>query len=298
MNNKKINALLKSYEERLKSAHVPTPKADATAIIAHVLCVDDDKLSTCLDKSLDKEGLEKAEAFVQRREKREPLARILGRVSFCGLDIKVTDEVSVPVSEIEELCAYAIDKLSPKKDQRLRILDIGTGTGCILLALLHELPKATGVGIDVSFSAVELAKQNAIANNLFDRSVFGIGNWNDALAEKFDLIICNPPAVPTNIISGLSPELRDHEPRAAIDGGSDGLIFFKEMAKLFEGMTKPDAMGIFHVHYLNRESSFFKKAGLWVDTKLNSRNEPCFITVTRNKNRKGWFQKLKNCFKK
>ncbi|HBM90776.1 MAG TPA: hypothetical protein DD400_02725, partial [Rhodospirillaceae bacterium] len=185
------------------------------------------------------------------------------------------------------------------------ILDLGTGTGCILLALLHDLPHATGVGLDINKQAIALAEKNAEENSLSDRAVFRLGNWKDDLEERFDLVISNPPAAPTESIPHLSPELRDYDPITAIDGGKNGLSFFKEIVQNFEKLAKLDATGIFHIHDPKREASLFYKAGFPVETKFNCHYrqsgvylEPCCIVVKNKKQRRTWLQKIVSFFSK
>lgn len=129
----------------------------------------------------------------------------------------------------------------------VRILDMGTGSGCILLALLRALPQATGLGIDKSSICISLACKNAYQNNLQERASFAIGTWAIRTEEKFDLVISNPPRVATKDISFLMPEMRDHDPIEALDGGPDGLSAFRSLADNLSCLLKPDGYALFQV---------------------------------------------------
>ncbi len=167
----------------------------------------------------------KLEAFIARRLAGEPVDRILGRRGFWTLDLQVSPATLSPRSDTETVVRAARDRLfaARGKDAALRILDLGTGTGAILLALLAEFPQATGVGVDICMDALGVARANAADNGLTARSVFQNGDWTQGATGLFDLIVSNPPYIPTAEILTLDHEVRDHDPHLALDGGDDGL---------------------------------------------------------------------------
>ncbi len=167
-------------------------------------------------------------AIVARRAGREPLAFLLGRQDFRHLEVAVSPATLIPRADSETLIAAALATL-PNRSAVRRILDLGTGTGCLLLAALGEYPEAFGVGIDLVPAAAELAAGNAAACGFAGRAAFLCGNWAAALAGCFDLVLCNPPYVESAAIDGLMPEVARFEPRSALDGGADGLAAYRAL---------------------------------------------------------------------
>ena len=182
-------------------------------------------------------------SFIERRRLREPAAMILGTWDFMGLTFRVTKDTLIPEQDTEVLVETALSccqnfpgrgKESSSGKAPLRILDLCTGTGCILLSLLHFLPEAEGIGTDLSGEALLIASENAGRLGLEDRSRFFQGDLWEALpdpGERFDLIVSNPPYVPTDVIPTLAPEVRCGEPLIALDGGADGLAFYRRIFK-------------------------------------------------------------------
>ena len=171
----------------------------------------------------------KLESFILRRLNHEPVDRIIGRRGFWTLDLVVTPDTLSPRADTETLVRAARDHLlsEGRAHSRLHILDLGTGTGAILLALLAELPQANGLGIDISEAALAVARLNAGAAGLAGRAAFRTGDWTSGIAGPFDLIVSNPPYIPTGEIAGLDREVRDHDPYLALDGGADGLACYR-----------------------------------------------------------------------
>ena len=186
-----------------------------------------------------------AEAMVTRRAAREPLSHILGDKPFWTLDLIVTPEVLTPRADTETL-VEAVLKQVGDKTTKLEIADFGTGSGAILLALLSELPSAKGIGVDISESALTIAHENAVRNILQDRASFRIGNWADDVADSsLDLAVSNPPYIASDIIETLEPEVRDHEPRIALDGGDDGLDVYRPLIpELFRVLRSGGLMAV------------------------------------------------------
>jgi release factor glutamine methyltransferase len=180
---------------------------------------------------IEEAGIDAArlEAMILRRLGGEPVDRIIGRRGFWTLDLMVGPATLSPRCDTETVVRAARDRIVVErgKGTSLRILDLGTGTGAILLALLAELPNATGLGIDISEEALAVARGNADQNGLTRRAAFQRGDWAEGIAEPFDLIVSNPPYIPTQEILSLDREVRDHDPRLALDGGDDGLACYR-----------------------------------------------------------------------
>ena len=168
------------------------------------------------------------EDHVARRVKREPLAYILGRKEFWGLEFEVSPATLIPRPDSETLIEAALAAL-PARAQVKWVLDLGTGTGCLLLAALSEFRNAFGVGVDLSPKAANLASRNARNLGLRERSGFIAGDWSDSLQQKFDLIISNPPYIPAADVAGLMPEVARFEPPSALAGGEDGLAAYRSI---------------------------------------------------------------------
>ncbi len=183
------------------------------------------------------------EPLVARRAAREPLALILGRREFWSLDLAVSRATLIPRSDSETLIEAALDAFADRAPPQ-RILDLGTGTGCLLLAALTEFPAAFGVGVDRSADAVALAARNAAALGLSHRAAFVCGDWAQALAAPFDLVLCNPPYIPTSELKGLMPEVAGYEPSSALDGGQDGCSAYRDLLPDLPRLLNPDGVAV------------------------------------------------------
>jgi release factor glutamine methyltransferase len=205
---------------RLAAAGVDEARREARLILAAAQGVNAAGLL-----ALDEVDEALFEPLLRRREAREPLAYILGRREFWGLMFEVSPATLIPRPDSETLIEAA---LAVGGDVR-RVLDLGTGTGCLLLAVLHEYPHAFGVGVDISPGAAVLARRNALALGMADRSGFFAGDWAAAIAGRFDLVLSNPPYIPAADIAGLMPEVALHEPASALDGGDRGLDAYERV---------------------------------------------------------------------
>jgi release factor glutamine methyltransferase len=171
---------------------------------------------------------DRLEGFARRRLAGEPVARIVGVREFWGLPLQLSAATLVPRPDTEAVVERALEALrAPRSSSALRILDIATGSGAILLALLSELPDAVGVGTDISVAALLTARGNALALGLAPRAAFVACDYAAALSGRFDLIVSNPPYIRSSDLAGLSPEVRDHDPHLALDGGPDGLNAYR-----------------------------------------------------------------------
>ena len=183
------------------------------------------------------------DALVARRASREPMAFILGRQGFWTLDLEVSPATLIPRADSETLIHAALAAF-PDRARVRTILDLGTGTGALLLAALVEFPGAVGVGIDIAPAAVALAARNAQANGLAGRAMFLAGRWGAAVAGRFDLVLANPPYIAAADIAGLMPEVAAHEPRAALDGGGDGLDAYRAIIADLPRLLAPGGVAI------------------------------------------------------
>jgi release factor glutamine methyltransferase len=181
--------------------------------------------------------------MVVRREAREPLALILGRREFWGLEFAVSPATLIPRPESETLIEAAIAAFLHRPPPRL-ILDLGTGTGCLLLAASSEFPGAFGIGVDRSPAAAALAARNAASLRLADRASFVCGDWADALDGRFDLVLCNPPYIRSGDLGNLMPEVACHEPRSALDGGADGFAAWRCLLPALPRLLTPGAIAV------------------------------------------------------
>lgn len=174
-----------------------------------------------------------------RRLKREPVFRIIGRRQFWGLDLQVTPAVLDPRADTETVVSAALAAMRDRMGEPLRVLDLGTGSGAILCAMLHEWRNATGVGVDRSPAACGVASANVAALGLSRRATIVDGDWAASLAGPFDLVVSNPPYIETAALAGLDPEVRDHDPVLALDGGADGLDAYRAIAASLPRLLAP-----------------------------------------------------------
>ena len=186
------------------------------------------------------------DALVARRLAGEPAQRILGQAGFWTLDLALGPETLVPRPETETVVSATLDRLRRERraDQPLSLLDLGTGGGAILLALLSELPRASGVGVDRAQGALRIAAQNARACGLRDRASWREGDWTSDLAGTFDVVLSNPPYVASAEIAGLAVEVREHDPWLALDGGVDGLDAYRAILPALPEVLAPAGFAV------------------------------------------------------
>lgn len=242
---------------------IDSPRLTAEILLAHSLSLSRLDLYLRFDQPLTEKERSLFKDMIQRRIKREPVAHITGEAGFWNLDLATGPEALIPRQDTETLVEAAL-KIVPEEDDFLA-LDLGTGTGCIALAIASERPKTRFVAVDFSLSALELAKKNILLCGLEDR-VFPVNSdWTSALSTEkdFDLVVSNPPYIPTAHIEALAPEVRDFDPPLALDGGPDGLSIYRKLALEVERVLKPGGFLLLEIGYDQKKevSLIFEKTG-------------------------------------
>jgi release factor glutamine methyltransferase len=224
------------------AASLDAPEVDARVLIGHALGLDHAALLSRAEEPLEPDVRAHVAGLAERRLAGEPVSRIIGRKEFWSLPFLVTPAVLVPRPETETVVetALAVLDAEDRRSAPLRIADLGTGSGALLLALLHELPEASGIGTDRSAAALAVAAENAKLLGLAARARFAACDFGQALAGAFDLVVSNPPYVATGEIAGLAWEVRAHDPPLALDGGPDGLAAYRAIAADAHRLLAPD----------------------------------------------------------
>jgi release factor glutamine methyltransferase len=216
-----------------RAAGIANPRLDARVLVAHALGITSADLLARPERSVTADGLGMITGLAAERLARRPVSRILGSREFWGRRFAVSPATLDPRPETETLIAAALELIAAQApgDRPVRILDLGTGTGAILLTLLAELPRATGLGVDICTGALAVAEANAAALGLADRARFQLSDWADAVTGSFDIVVANPPYIESAVIATLDPEVAHHDPRLALDGGADGLDAYRRMMR-------------------------------------------------------------------
>ena len=227
-----VSETLHLVAQSFRNAAVAEADVDARVLVGHALRLDRARLIAQSDRILETREIDAISALCARRLKHEPVSRILGQREFWSLPLRVTPDVLVPRPETETIVEAALDFVvrGGLRMEKLRILDIGTGSGALLLALLRELPNATGVGTDISTAALDVARANAVQSELASRCSFVTCDFASGVQGPFDLVVANPPYIPHGDIASLEPEVRDYDPLLALDGGDDGLSAYRKIA--------------------------------------------------------------------
>lgn len=237
----KVNEVLKIAIAKFKAAGVAQPINDARILLGHSLNKPNERFYGKEEDVIQSEYLDDFSSKILRRCRREPVSKIVGIKEFWSLELLVSPYVLDPRPDSETLIEAA-RKQFPDRNRILNILDLGTGSGCLLLAALQEWPHSYGLGIDIDPRCIEIAKINAKRNELNDRAKFQTGNWASSLDEKFDIILCNPPYISANEIAELDEEVRLYEPEIALNGGQTGLDCYVELAAQFSNLLSADGL--------------------------------------------------------
>jgi release factor glutamine methyltransferase len=236
-----VSEAIRLVAQAFRPAGIEEADADARLLIGHALHLDRTRLIAQSDRILEAREIATMSVLAARRLKHEPVSRILGQKEFWSLALAVTPDVLVPRPETETIVEAALDYVvrGGLRMERLRILDIGTGSGAMLLALLHELPHATGIGTDVSEAALQVAQTNAAKFGFETRCNFVACDIASHIQGSFDLVVSNPPYVVHDEIATLAPEVREYDPMVALDGGDDGLTAYRAIAADAERLLAP-----------------------------------------------------------
>lgn len=252
--DRRADTLLRQAAARLAAAGVEVPRRDARALLAAALEVDEAALLADPERAVGAEATARFADFLDKRAARMPVARILGEREFWSLRLAIGPGVLDPRPDSETLVDAAlvhVDGTAAGRQGAWRVLDLGTGSGCLLLAVLAELANATGLGLERDQGAAALARANAARHGLDGRAEIRPESWADcslALAERqFDLILANPPYVPSAEIAGLQPEVARFDPPAALDGGPDGLDAYRDLAGRLAGWLAPGGQAFLEV---------------------------------------------------
>lgn len=240
-----LNSFIQNASDKLAACSIENPETDIRLLVQHALGISHAKFVSSLNRVLSDAEVKTLDAMIARRAKREPVSRIIGTRGFWKSEFKLSPQTLDPRPDSETLIEAA---LKYAETLPATILDLGTGTGCLLLSLLQEYPKATGLGIDISEEAAATARENAVALNLADRASFLAIDWNDWQASApFDLVISNPPYIAPDEMAELEPEVTQYDPVAALVGGDDGLECYRSIAALLPRAAKKGGLAVLEI---------------------------------------------------
>jgi release factor glutamine methyltransferase len=231
----------RALAQTFRGAGLDTPELDARVLVGHALGLAHAGLAAAAARLLSDEDAATIARLAARRLAREPVARIVGFKEFWGLELRLGAATLVPRPESETLVEMALALIDAEgsRPRPLRLADLGTGSGALLLALLSELPNAFGVATDISQAALAVARDNAVRHGLAGRAAFVACDFAAALSGGLDLVVCNPPYIKHGDIGSLAPEVREHDPVAALDGGPDGLACYRALARDVRRLVAP-----------------------------------------------------------
>ena len=232
----KILELYKNSSKELEQNGILTSKLDVKILLSYLLNIDSKELIMYFNQHIEQKFINSFNQLLKRRLNREPIANIVNKKSFWSYDFFVNENVLTPRNDSEILIEAVLSNYN-NMQEGLKILDLGTGSGCLILSLLKMYKNASGLAVDISEKALKVARQNA-ENLKINNIKFLKNNWNDNIEEKFDIIISNPPYIPTKEIKELEPEVNKFNPLLALDGGEDGLNCYRYLAKSLEKNLK------------------------------------------------------------
>jgi|TARA_B100000959_G_scaffold163842_1_gene171738 release factor glutamine methyltransferase len=241
-----VEEIVKQASNRLKKENINSHQLDSELILSHIMDVSREFLILNSQLKIKKNTLKKYNFAILRRIKREPIAYITGKKEFWSENFLVNENTLVPRPETE-LMIYRVLKFF--KNRTINVLDIGTGSGCVLLSILKNLNFSRGTGIDISSKAIKVATTNAKNLNLSNRTHFKICDIKNYNIGKYDLIISNPPYIPSKDIKNLSKDIIDHEPKSALDGGTDGLDLIKKVIYKSNHLLKRNGLLVIEIGF-------------------------------------------------
>lgn len=241
-----VGAFLCQAGQVLRAAGIEAPRREARLLLAHALGCREEELLRDARAPVPAPAAQAFAALLRRRAGREPMAYLLGATGFWTLTLEVSPATLIPRADSEAVVEAALAAFEAPERVR-RVLDLGAGTGALLLAVLSEWPWASGVGVDVSPAAAALAARNAAANGMADRAAFLCGDWAEAIAGRFDLVLSNPPYVESGEVSRLMPDVARHEPARALDGGADGFDAYRRILQALPGLLAPGGRAVLEI---------------------------------------------------
>ena len=264
----------------LKDHNVHTHELDAQIILSNIMKIKRESLITNLKENISKQVVTLYDAAIRRRIKREPVAYITGKKEFWNDNFIINQSTLVPRPETE-LLIYKV--ISFFKNKKINILDIGTGSGCLLLSILKELNFSRGIGIDISSKAIQIARSNSMILNLLNRAKFKVCDLKEFGFGKYDLIVSNPPYIPSKDLKNLSKDIRNYEPLIALNGGIDGLDVIKKIIYKSNYLLKRGGLLAIEIGYKQYQKvskilirNGFKETGKEYDNNFNVR---CIIST-------------------
>jgi len=241
-----VGTALADAAARLSAAGISDARREARLLVAEALGWDAARVLGFSEAEMTAAAGRRLGELIARRSAREPISRILGYREFWSLHFELSPETLDPRPDSETLIESALAALG-ERERVYRVLDFGTGSGCLLLALLSELPNALGTGVDRSEGALETARRNAAALGLGGRTQFVRGNWGDGLSGEWHVILTNPPYIPSQALQTLMPEVARYEPKLALDGGADGLEAYRVLAPEIARLLAPTGIAAVEV---------------------------------------------------
>ena len=252
----------KRARQQLEAAGIAGPVIDARLLVEAAADASRVDIVTDPHRALTPEQVVRLDDYLARRARREPVSHILGRKGFWKIMLRVTPDVLTPRPDTETVVEYVLRDFP--ENAPWHVLDLGVGSGAILLSILAERPAAKGLGVDVSEEALAVARENAANLGLADRTALLRGDWTWGLGEAtFDLVVSNPPYIASHVIEDLEPEVRDHEPRLALEGGADGLDAYRTLAPEILRVLKPGGQFAVEIGYDQKDAveTLFRDAG-------------------------------------
>lgn len=234
-------AALDALVRALRDGGIDSARIDGRVLLCSALGIDHASLVRDPDLPLGPEA-GRVVSFAARRLRREPVSRIIGHREFWRARFKIADGVLDPRPETETLVEAVLGHAARRPRENWRILDLGIGSGAILCSLLQSLPGSSGAGVDISSAACAIARDNLAALGLASRAAVVCGDWGNAFRGRFDIVVSNPPYVASGAIASLEPEVRDHDPHLALDGGEDGLAAYREIIPALPGLLAPGGL--------------------------------------------------------
>jgi release factor glutamine methyltransferase len=241
-----VQESLRSGVMTLQKAHIESASLDARILLEHVMGCTREKLMVDMKHPLPSQTYAKYQTLIAARAKRHPVSHLIGAREFWGQSFKVTPDTLDPRPDSETLIEAVIARF-PDKNAKLTVVDLGTGTGCLLLTLLKEYPHMMGVGVEKSEAALSVAKENAMALGLGSRARFVCSRWFEQVEGQFDIVVSNPPYIATKDMVALAPEVALYEPKLALDGGIDGLDCYRELLPAMREYMKAKAVAFFEI---------------------------------------------------